>query len=147
MRLPLSVGLDAPPSSHDRLSRWRSRWPTRRLVAAVLLAVPLGWVLADAGGGWSPTTFPAWTALVVVAALVGAATLSTYVPARGAPWRLDLGCAPCSAVSGLTVLAAAWLLALGPHQASMALVAVIVATAGLLQRLTPDSTTCATGPR
>ncbi|MEP7764293.1 hypothetical protein [Sanguibacter sp. 25GB23B1] len=148
MHLPLSAELDdAPGAVTERRARWRSRWPTRRLVAAALLAVPLGAILADAGGGWAPSTLPLWSGLVAVAATLGAATLATYVPVPGGTWRLDLGCAPCAAAAGLSVLAATWLLALGPHQASMAVVAVIVTAAGLGQRLTDDSSACVTGPR
>lgn len=147
MHLPLSAELGVAPGAADsRRTRWRSRWPTRRLVVAALLTVPLGAVIADAGGGWAPTTLPLWSGLVGLTAALGAATLSTYVPLPGGTWRLDLGCAPCAAMAGLTVLAATWLLALGPHQASMALVAVIVTAAGLGQRLTDSGGACSTGP-
>lgn len=148
MHLPLSAELvDAPGAADSRRTRWRSRWPTRRLVVAALLTVPLGTVLAGAGGGWAPTTLPLWSGLVALTAALGAATLSTYVPFPGGTWRLDLGCAPCAAVAGLTVVAATWLLALGPHQASMALVAVIVSAAVIGQRLTDDGSACLVDPR
>lgn len=148
MHLPLSTELDdARGAATDRRARWRTRWPTRRLVVAAVLVVPLGAVLADAGGGWAPSDLPLWSGLVVVAAVLGAATSATYVPVPGAASRLDLGCAPCAAAAGLTVLAATWLLALGPHQASMALVAVILTAAGLRQRLTDSGSACLVDPR
>ena len=148
MHLPLSTELDearTPPA--DRRGRLLARWPARRLAVTAVLAIPLGAVLADAGGGWAPSALPLWSGLVALAAALGATTLSTYVPVPGGSWHLDLRCAPCAAAAGLTVLAATWLLALGPHQASMAVVAVFITAAGLGQRVTGDDSACATGPR
>ena len=48
-------------------------------------------------------------------------------------------------MAGLSVLAATWLLALGPHQASMAAVAAVTTASGLAQRLTSDGDACSTG--
>ena len=79
-----------------------------------MLTLPLWTVMADAGGGWAPGSLPGWSAVVALTALLGASTLATYVPLPGRAWRLDLRCAPCAAMAGLSVLAATWLLALGP---------------------------------
>ena len=103
--------------------------------------------MADAGGGWAPATQPAWSGLVALTALLGAATLATYVPAASSSWRADLRCAPCAAMSGLSVLAAVWLLALGPHDAWMAAVATLAVTAGLVQRLASVDDACRTSGR
>lgn len=116
----------------------------RRLVAAAVVAPVLLVVLTDAGGGWALSSAPLWTALVGVAALLGAATLASYLPLEGQGWRDALGCSPCAAVSAVSVLGAAFLLASSPHQASMALVAAGATAFGLFQRLRGAGTSCPT---
>lgn len=113
----------------------------RRLVAGVLTAPALFLLLLGAGGGWAPTE-PVWTAVVAAAALVGAITLASYVPLRGEGLRTTLGCSPCAAASALTVLGAAFVLGSGPHQASMAVVALGLVAFGLYQRRTGTGTSC-----
>lgn len=79
-------------------------WPRRRWLAFAVLLPVLGLLLVAAArpvAGPGPTPV-AW-AMVAVAAVAGAATLASYVPARGL--RPDVGCTPCAAVSGLTVVA------------------------------------------
>lgn len=147
VHLPLTVGVRTGPRrpATDRHGGWRRQWTTRRVAAATVLTLPLWTVMADAGGGWAPGSLPGWSAVVALTALLGASTLATYVPLPGRAWRLDLRCAPCAAMAGLSVLAATWLLALGPHQASMAAVAAVTTASGLAQRLTSDGDACSTG--
>ncbi len=79
-------------------------WPRRRWLTFAVLLPLLGLLLAAAArpvAGPGPTP-GAWV-LVAVAAVAGAATLASYVPARGL--RPDVGCTPCATVSGLTVVA------------------------------------------
>ena len=118
-------------------------WGRRRLLAALALAPVVFAFLVQSGGGWTPAATTGWLALVVVAAVIGALTLASYVPARGQTWRDTLGCSPCAAVSGGTVIAAAFLLSAAPHEISTALPAVVVAIFGLVQR-TQSTTTCST---
>ena len=77
----------------------------RRVAVATLLA-PLGWlVLTSAGGGLEGAPV-AWLGLVGLAAILGAASLATYVPGPSAGWKPVWGCGPCAVVA-LTSLPAA----------------------------------------
>ena len=118
-------------------------WGRRRLLAAVALAPVTFGLLVQSGGGWTSAATVGWLVLVAVAAVIGALTLASYVPVPGQTWRDTLGCSPCAAVSGGTVIAAAFLLSAAPHQISTALPAIAVATFGLVQRTQP-TTTCST---
>lgn len=133
------------PPQDDVLARRPARGQAgdvpRRLVVGALTAPALFLLLLGAGGGWAPTE-PVWTALVGGAALVGATTLASYVPLRGEGVRSTLGCSPCAAASALTVLGAAFVLGSGPHQASMAVVALGLVAFGLYQRRTGTGTSC-----
>ncbi len=140
--LEMATGDDAADRPPLPASGAITRSPRRRILAAVLLAPALFVGLVTAGGGWPPTPAVAWTALVALTAAGGAATLATYLPAPGAGWRLELGCAPCAAVSALSVLAAAFLLQSAPHQWSMALTATVVVGLGLARRLPSAGATC-----
>ena len=117
-------------------------WPRRRWFAA-LLAVPLT-VAAFSGAAGVPlgATEPGWLALLVSAAVLGALTLASYVPPRGL--RPDVGCSPCAAVSGLTLVGAAVLLDGYGADVSGPLLALGVTAFGLVQRLRQQPT-CATG--
>ncbi|PFG38990.1 hypothetical protein ATJ97_1484 [Georgenia soli] len=130
----------APPREHGTRT-WR---PGRRAAATTVLAPPLFAALVATGGGWTPLSAPLWTALVALTSVVGAATLSTYLPLRGQGRRPNAGCTPCAAMSAVTVLGAAWLLGSAPLQPTMAAVALAAVTFGLVQRVTGAGTACAT---
>ncbi|WP_448071134.1 hypothetical protein [Georgenia yuyongxinii] len=139
----------APPAAGERATRAPVTvplhprvWGRRRTLTAVVLAPALFAALTVAGGGWAPALAPLWTAVVALTALGAAATLATYVPLRGRAPRL--GCTPCAAASAMTVLGAGWALGVGPHQATMAGVALTLVAFGLVQRLTGAGTSCTT---
>lgn len=116
----------------------------RRLVAAVVAAPVLFVVLVTTGGGWAPQPPATWTVLVAAAAAVGASTLSSYVPRAGERLGDAVGCAPCAAMPALSVVGAALLLAMSPHQAPMALAALAVVVIALLQRRSSVGAACPT---
>ncbi len=120
----------------------RPLWGRRRLLVAAVLAPVVLALLAQAGGGWTTAATPGWVALLTVVAIVGALTLASYVPARGEAWRDTLGCSPCAAVSGGTVLAAAFLVSQAPHQVGMVLPALAVVLFGLVQRTSSTRDAC-----
>ena len=116
-------------------------WPRRRWVAAVV-AVPLVLLAflraAAPSGGVGAAATPLWTTLVGLAAVAGSLALASYLPARG--WRPELGCSPCAAVSGLTLVGALVVLnGYGPD-VSGPLLAVLLTTFGLVQRLRQEPT-------
>lgn len=126
-------------------TRPRAWWPLRRVVTVVVLFPVLLALLAGATGGWAPGAEPVWTALVAVIALAAATTLASYLPRPGTGRGLDIGCTPCAAVAGLSVLAASAVLRSEPHDVPTAILALAVAGFGLRQRLAnPD--TCAASP-
>lgn len=106
----------------------------RRVAVATILA-PLAWlVLTSAGGGL--TTAPlVWLGLVGVAAILGAASLATYVPGPGAGWKPVWGCGPCSVVALTSLPAAAVILHGSPWLTSAGVLAMFVTGLGLVQRL------------
>jgi len=81
---------------------------------------------------------------VTPASVIGASTVSTYVPVRGERARDSLGCAPCAAMPALTVVAAVALVASAPHTLGPALVALGVAAAGLARRRSTVGQACPT---
>lgn len=98
------------------------------------LAGAAGLPAADAGAGWS--------LLLLLAAALGSLTLASYVPRQGL--RPDIGCSPCAAVSGLTLVGAVIVLdGYGGHL-SGPLLALALTAFGLVQRLRQQPT-CATG--
>lgn len=117
-------------------------WPRRRWVAA-LVAAPfllLAYLRAAAlpSGATAPATTPLWVALVGLAVVAGSLALASYLPARG--WRPDPGCSPCAAVSGLTLVGALVVLnGYGPD-VSGPLLAALLTTFGLVQRLRQEPT-------
>ena len=116
---------------------------TGRRVATVLLATPL-----LAAAYWRASGVPVtgltvpWLLLGLTAAAVGAAVLASYVPASG--WRPDLGCSPCAAVAGLSLVGS--VLAIGNYGASLVgpALACAVTLFAVTQRLGPA--TCETQP-
>lgn len=116
-------------------------WPTRRRLAAVILlpAVAAWFVFVGTRAGVAPSA--GWYAVAMVAAVLGAGVLASYVPLAGL--RPDLGCTPCATMSVLTVVGAT--VALGNYGAAVEgpLVASAVLLFGLTQRLR-EPATCAT---
>lgn len=108
-------------------------WPTRRLIAALVLVPIVGsWFLAVGRSGQVVAPGPGWYALILVAAVLGAAVLASYVPGSGL--RLDLGCSPCAAMSALTVVGASMALRNYGTDVAGPLVAGAVLLFGLTQR-------------
>ncbi len=134
----------APVTQVEPLTTPTTRPPTRRRAAATVALTPVVFLLAaSAGGGWSPAPVP-WLVVVAVTAVVGAATLSTYLPGRGEGVRGALGCAPCAAMPAMTVAAAIALVASAPHTLGIALVALAVTLAGLARRRSDAGQACPT---
>jgi hypothetical protein len=109
---------------------------TRRRMAAMAAMTPLlasGYVRA--AGLPAGVLTVAWLLLALLAAALGAATLASYLPARG--WRPDLGCSPCAAVAGLSLVGS--VLAIGSYGPSLVGpgLAAAVTLYALTQRLGP----------
>lgn len=113
-------------------------WPTRRWLLLAALAPALLAVFTALAGTGPAGASPAWLALVLVAALVGAAVLASYVPARGL--ALELGCTPCAIMSGMTVLGASMAMRNYGTGIEGPAVAVAVTLFGLTQRLSQPAT-------
>lgn len=119
-------------------------WPTRRRVAAALLLPLVAVWFVVVGGSTQASPSPGWYALVMVAAVLGAGVLASYVPVVGR--GLDLGCTPCAMMSALTLVGATIALRnYGPDVAGP-LVAGAVLLFGLTQRMSQPAT-CATPAR
>jgi hypothetical protein len=118
---------------------------TRRRVAVAAVLAPLAWFgLTSAGGGltYAPLL---WLVVVGVASVLGAASLSTYVPGPGAGRAPVWGCGPCAVVATASLPFAAVMLHANPWQMSSAVLAALVTGIGLVQRLR-DPKACPTGP-
>lgn len=116
---------------------------TRRRVAVMAAATPLlaaGYVRA--AGVPAGELAAAWLVLGLVAAALGAAVLASYVPVSGG--RPDLGCSPCAAVAGLSLVGS--VLAMGSYGPSLVGPGLAAAATlyGLTQRLGPAA--CPTPP-
>lgn len=115
-------------------------WPTRRWVVAGLLLAPLALLYASLGlpaGAWW-----AWPLTGVQAALA-AAVLASYLPLPGAGRRLDVGCSPCAAVAGATVVGSLLMRQTDPWDAGIGVTAALMLAYGLVQRVR-DAGTCVT---
>lgn len=117
-------------------------WPARRRVAAALLLPVVAAWFAVVGGSAGATPSAGWYALVMVAAVLGAGVLATYVPVVGR--RLDLGCTPCAAMSALTVVGATFVLRSYGADIAGPLVAGALLLFGLAQRMRQPAS-CASG--
>lgn len=116
---------------------------TRRRVATMLLATPLlAAAYARASGVPVTSLTVPWLGLGLTAAALGAAVLASYAPARG--WRPDLGCSPCAAVAGMSLVGS--VLAIGNYGVSLLGpgLACAVTLFAIAQRLGPA--TCETQP-
>lgn len=140
---PAHLGQPGRPTPRRGFHNAADALPLRRLVLVALLFPLLFTLLVGAGGGWAPSAAPGWSALVALVALGAATTLATYLPRPGSGHRLDIGCTPCAAVAGLSVLGASFILSTAPHDQSTAALALVIIGFGLAQRLTSPST-CAT---
>lgn len=117
-------------------------WPARRRAAAALLLPIVAAGFALVGGSTGATPSVGWYALVMVAAVLGAGVLASYVPVVGR--KLDLGCTPCAAMSALTVVAATVVLRSYGADIAGPLVAGALLLFGLAQRMRQPAT-CASG--
>ncbi len=137
---PSTMEHSREPLARRGLANASIGWTSRRLVAVAVLSPALFAILVAAAGGWPPGAGGGWDALVAVAALASATTLATYLPQPGAGRRLDLGCTPCAAVAALSVVGAAAVLSMAPHDMSQAALALVIVGFGLTQRLTSPRT-------
>lgn len=117
-------------------------WPARRRVAAALLLPIVAAWFAVVGGSTGGTPSAGWYALVMIAAVLGAGVLASYVPVAGR--KLDLGCTPCAAMSALTVVGATVVLRSYGADIAGPLVAGALLLFGLAQRMRQPAT-CASG--
>ncbi|RPF20774.1 hypothetical protein [Myceligenerans xiligouense] len=131
----------SPTSPAREDVRRRGPLSPRRVVVGVLATPALFAWYVTAGGG-AAGAGAAFLTIVLVSAALAAATVATYVPARGESRRSALGCGPCDVVAGASVLAAPLLLSFDPLSASMAVVAVAATAFGLFQRRTTSASTC-----
>ncbi len=116
-------------------------WPRRRRAAAVLLLPLVAAWFVVVGGSTQASPSAGWYVLVMVAAVLGAGVIASYVPVVGR--RPDLGCTPCAMMAALTVVGAT--VALRSYEADVAgpLVAGALLLFGLAQRMNQPAT-CAT---
>ncbi len=109
-------------------------WTRRRWVTAAVLAPGLAALFAAAAPTRPPTTAAGWWAGLLLAAGVGSLVLASYVPVLGR--RPDLGCTPCAAVSGVSLVGAVLAFASYGPQAGAPLLATVATGFGLMQRVT-----------
>jgi hypothetical protein len=117
-------------------------WPPRRTVGAALLVPVLATWFVVVGGSTGGAPSASWYALVMVAAVLGAGVLATYVPVAGR--KPDLGCTPCATMSALTVVGATLVLRSYGADVAGPLIASAVLLFGLTQRMS-QPTSCASG--
>ena len=115
--------------------------PPRRLAALTVLVPTVAVWMVGIGGGWGNAPL-GWLAVVLVAAVVGAAVLATYLSVRGL--RLNVGCTPCAVVSFLSLVCASGMLVRSPHALYPALAALGFVSLGLTQRVRGAGESCAT---
>lgn len=123
--------LDGRPTGAARTLA--DRWPPRRRLVVVVAAPALSWLLVTVAPVTATHRGPGWWALVLATAVVGSATLASYVPAVG--HRPELGCSPCAALSALTVLGAVLVMRNSGGDPAGVVLALAVALFGLVQRL------------
>ena len=115
-------------------------WPRRRWVTAAFLTPPLAALYVSAGGR---DLWWAWP-LAAVSGAVAALIFASYVPFPGSRSVVEIGCSPCAAVAGATVLGSLLLRSTAPRDLGIAIVAVVMLGFGLVQRL-DAGTGCAVG--
>lgn len=110
-----------------------SGWPRQRRVAVLVLMPVMAAIFVVVSGTPVGHASVTWLLLVAVAATLAAAVLASYLPLKSR--RLEPGCAPCAAMSALTVVGA--MLALN-NFGSMLIgpaLAIAVTLFGLTQRI------------
>ncbi|HEX6247931.1 MAG TPA: hypothetical protein VFZ64_08685 [Nocardioidaceae bacterium] len=116
-------------------------WPMRRRVAlAVLLPAVAAWFVGLGRGGQVPPSV-AWYGVALLASVLGAAVLASYVPVVGR--GLDLGCTPCATMSFLTLVGGSMAIRNYGADISGPLVAAALLLFGLTQRMSQPATCAA----
>lgn len=115
-------------------------WPIRRWVTAGVLVVPLTVLYI-----WDGSSVGVWWSIPVAALFGGLSSLvlAAYVPLPGSRRILDVGCTPCAAVAGMTVIGSFLFRDTAPGDPGINVVAGLLLLFGLAQRLTGG--TCAVG--
>ncbi len=131
---PEDAVVDRPDASTGRAPGAPFAWTPGRVVGVALSSPALFVVLTGVSG--ATPGLPVRQAFVALLAVASAATLATYLPAPKAGFRLAVGCAPCAWAAALSVPVAAAVLSGMPPDVPSAALALVVATVGLLQRLT-----------
>jgi hypothetical protein len=126
---------------HSALQSWT---PRRRLALVALFPLVAAWFVVVGRGAAAAPPSAGWYAGAGVAALLGAAVLSSYLPVSGR--RLDLGCTPCATLAALTLVGATMVLRSYGSELAGPLVAVALLLFGLTQRMNQPAT-CATPVR
>ena len=111
---------------------WLRARSGRHTVATLVIAPGLFWIYSSAAG---PTISgdPAWAVLLGLTAVIGAATVATYLPRRVTA-DASLG-SPCATLAGAHVLLAAVMLSTGPHVPMRGVLAFGMVLLALIQRL------------
>jgi hypothetical protein len=88
----------------------------------------------------------AWWSLPVTLLQAGLAAMiiASYVPVPGSGRRIEVGCTPCAAVAGLSVLGSLVMRQTDPWNLGIGLVAVLLLGYGLVRRILDTGATCAT---
>lgn len=128
-----------PPATPALGAGAASRWPRRRVLAAVGLAVVLGVVLLTRAAGAAGASVLT-TATALAATMLASAALATFVPGSGPLRRLELGCGRCAAAGGLLAGAASWMAVSDPTQVGSATLAFGLGGIALVQRLSTPAT-------
>lgn len=116
-----------------------SRWPRRRILAAMGLAAVLGVVLLTRAVG-APDASVLTTVTALAATMLASAALATFVPGSGPLHGLELGCGPCAAAGGLLAGATSWMAVSDPSQVGPATLAFGLGGIALVQRLSTPAT-------
>lgn len=124
-------GLGDSTTARTGLAGWRAAWSTRHTVATLVIT-PMLWAAYRSAAGPEIAGSFAWTWLLLLTALVGAAALATYLPRpRGAR---AMG-SPCAALAGAHVVLAAVVLSMGPSVPMRGIFAFAIVTFSLVQRM------------
>ena len=118
------------PSSWPLVPALRG-WPLRRWVVAGALVLPLASLYASMGSGNAWWDLP----VTLVEALLAAMIVASYVPFPGSGERIAVGCTPCAAVAGMTVLGSLAMRATDPWDGGIAVVAVLTLGYGVIKRV------------
>jgi hypothetical protein len=131
---PAIPGGSGAPASRPAYPWWLGQFPRRRVVVALVLWPVLYVVFASAAGPAAAGSL-LWSVLLAVTAALAALTLSTYVPVPGTGGRVEVGCEPCARIAGASVLGSAVLLTMANPNPTAAVAPLLLAAAGLVQRV------------